>query len=66
MAVDFSPLVRFENFITLNKRHGEAAEESRQVRLSNEDLKNARKRLLQMRFENGVGHLVGTYPRSTR
>jgi hypothetical protein len=29
MAVDFSPLVRFENFINLNKRHGEAAEESR-------------------------------------
>jgi ribosomal protein L29 len=36
------------------------------MRLSNEDLKNARKRLLQMRFENGVGHLVGTYPRSMR
>ena len=59
MAVDFSPLVRFENSITLKKRHGEAAEESRQMRLSNEDLKNARKRLLQMHFESGVGHIGG-------
>jgi transketolase len=29
------------------------------MRLSNEDLKNARKRLLQMHFESGVGHIGG-------
>ena len=29
------------------------------MRLSNEDLKNARKRLLQMHYDSGVGHIGG-------